>query len=169
MNHSAKGDFKSSLMNSSEGGFWVRKWSSFRFRGPFCKWRGFIVIVSAPSDQLRLIRTANYPSVNFCRALETKKIIILMKFNSRAESEQLIVHFTLAKKGWAKRSKKREAKLRVKISFKRFASRFLLGFAQPFLAKLSRFLRKIPLLISFHIIKFWLLRVARPDFLASFH
>ena len=50
--HSAKGDFKSSLMNSSEGGFWVRKWSSFRFRGPFCKWRGFIVIVSAPNNRL---------------------------------------------------------------------------------------------------------------------
>jgi hypothetical protein len=49
MNHSAKGDFKSSLPNSSEDGFLVRKWSSFRFRGPFCKWRGFIIIVSAPS------------------------------------------------------------------------------------------------------------------------
>ena len=26
------------VLNSSEGGFWVRKGSSFRFRGPFCKW-----------------------------------------------------------------------------------------------------------------------------------
>ena len=41
--HSAKGDFKSSLLNSSEGGFWVRKWSSFRFRGPFCKRSYFII------------------------------------------------------------------------------------------------------------------------------
>ena len=37
------------VLNSSEGGSWVRKGSSFRFRGPFCKWRGLIVIVSAPT------------------------------------------------------------------------------------------------------------------------
>ena len=49
--HSAKGYFKSSFPNCSEGGFWVRKWSSFRFRGTFCNWRGFIVIVSAPTHQ----------------------------------------------------------------------------------------------------------------------
>ena len=36
--------------------------------------------------------------------------------NPCGESDQLIVHFTFAKSGWAKRSKKREAKLRVKIS-----------------------------------------------------
>jgi len=34
-------------------------------------------------------------------------------FNPCGESDQLIVHLNFAKNGWAKRSKKREAKLRV--------------------------------------------------------
>ena len=34
--------------------------------------------------------------------------------NPRGESDQLVVHFNFAKNGWAKRSLKREAKLRVK-------------------------------------------------------
>ena len=34
--------------------------------------------------------------------------------NPCGENDQLVVDFSLAKKGWAKRSKKREAKLRVK-------------------------------------------------------
>jgi len=38
-----------------------------------------------------------------------------MKVNPCGESDQLIVHLNFAKNGWAKRSKKREAKLRVKI------------------------------------------------------
>jgi len=43
-------------------------------------------------------------------------ILSFVKFlNSCGESDQLIVHLNFAKNGWAKRSKKRKAKLRVKI------------------------------------------------------
>jgi len=50
-------------------------------------------------------------------------------FNPCGESDQLIVQVNFAKNGWAKRSKKREAKLRVKnknwnILTRSFASRF---------------------------------------------
>ena len=37
-------------------------------------------------------------------------------FNPRGKSDQLVVLFNFSKKSWAKRSKKREAKFRVKIS-----------------------------------------------------
>ena len=83
--HSAKGDFKSSLLNSSEGGFWVRKWSSFRSRGPFCKWRGFIVIVSAPNDQeLQLRKLSKKIYSHLC--LHHVRTPELKKGNSRASS-----------------------------------------------------------------------------------
>ena len=38
-------------MNCSVSGFWVKKWSSFRFWGPFCQRSYFLNIVSAPTHK----------------------------------------------------------------------------------------------------------------------
>ena len=47
-------------------------------------------------------------------AISCNQIYLLPFFNPCGESDQLIVHLNFAKNCWAKRSKKREAKLRVK-------------------------------------------------------
>jgi len=55
-------------------------------------------------------------STQFYADLNEQKIgHFLRKVNVCGESDQLIVHFSFAKNGGAKRSKEREAKLRVKI------------------------------------------------------
>jgi len=61
-------------------------------------------------------------------------VLMTSFINPFGESDQLIVHLNLVKNGWAKRSF--ASKIQIKnILTRSFASRFLLRFAQPFLAK----------------------------------
>ena len=57
---------------------------------------------------------------------------IYKAFNPCRESDQLIVYLSFAKNGWAKRSKKREAKLRVKNeNLKYFDAKLRFAFLAP--------------------------------------